>query len=72
MPMEEFSLDGTEYIELKNLLKVTDLCETGSAAKAAIVEGQVSVDGKVETRKACKIKVGQVISFQGKQVKVVI
>lgn len=70
--MSEFSLDGSEYIELKNLLKVSGLCENGGEAKAAIGESLVLVDGQVETRKACKIKAGQVVSFKGKTIRVLV
>lgn len=61
----EFSLEGSEFIELKNLLKVTGLCSNGGMAKAVIAEGDVRVDGKVELRKSCKIKSGQKVSFNG-------
>jgi ribosome-associated protein len=64
----EFKLEGTEYIELKNLLKVSGLCETGGAAKAAIDEGQVSVDGVPEKRKGLKLKPGQVVSYLKKKI----
>ncbi len=67
----EFKLDGSPYIELKNLLKVSGLCDNGAAAKAAITEGQVSVDGKPENRKGCKIKSGQKVSYQKKVIEVI-
>jgi len=57
-----FALDG-DYIELKALLKLTDLVTSGGEAKIVIDEGQVLVDGQVETRKACKIRLGQVVEF---------
>jgi len=63
-----FSLEGSEYIELKNLLKVTGLCETGGEAKSVIEEGLVSVDGVVDKRKALKVKSGQVVEFQANKV----
>ena len=63
--MEEFSLEGREFIELHNLLKVTGLCESGGMAKAVIAEGRVKVDGNVELRKRCKIRQGQVVEFEG-------
>ena len=66
----EFHLNGTEYIELKNLLKVSGLCENGAEAKAAIGDGQVTVDGQLETRKACKIRNGQTVVYKGLAVKV--
>jgi len=67
----EFQLDGSEYIELKNLLKVSGLCATGGAAKNAIEQGQVKVDGQPETRKGLKLKPGQVVSFGKEQIKIV-
>ncbi|MCW8935735.1 MAG: RNA-binding S4 domain-containing protein [Gammaproteobacteria bacterium] len=68
--METFELQGREFIELNNLLKITGLCESGGRAKALISEGQVKVDDKVELRKRCKIKKGQVVEFNSQQVKV--
>jgi ribosome-associated protein len=35
-----------------------------------IANGQVMVDGKVELRKRCKIRQGQIISFNNYQVQV--
>lgn len=37
--MEEFNLEGREFIELNDLLKIKGLCESGGMAKAAIAEG---------------------------------
>lgn len=58
----EFDLDG-EYVELKQLLKLTDLVSSGGEAKMLISDGQVLVDGQVELRKACKIRAGQQVQF---------
>jgi ribosome-associated protein len=66
-----FQLEGSEYIELKNLLKVTSLVESGGEAKAAIEEGAVKVDGVVETRKGRKIKSGQAVTFKNQTVNVI-
>lgn len=68
--MKEFKLVG-EYIPLCDLMKVTDLTGSGGEAKHLIAEGKVKVDGVTELRKRCKIRQGQVIDFQGKQVKVI-
>lgn len=64
MPTLAFALDG-DYIELKSLLKLTDLVGSGGEAKMVIDDGQVCVDGAVETRKACKIRAGQVVAYAG-------
>ena len=66
----EFKLNGQEYIELKNLIKVTGLCSTGGAAKLAVEDGEVQVDGVVDTRKGGKIRAGQVVTFNGETIKV--
>ena len=66
----EFELEGSEYIELKNLLKVSGLCDTGGAAKVAIEQGEVLVDGVVDTRKGLKVRANQVVSYKGKSIKV--
>lgn len=62
-----FALDG-DYIELKALLKLTDLVCSGGEAKIVIDDGQVLVDGEVETRKACKIRLGQVVEYAGTRI----
>ena len=58
----------TEYRELFKLLKVMGLCESGGAAKCAISQSEVKVDGHVETRKACKIRRGQRVEFGGETI----
>jgi ribosome-associated protein len=68
--MEIFELEDHEYIELNNLLKITGLAESGGRAKVVIAEGQVKVDGKVELRKRCKIRTGQVVEFDSQKVTV--
>ncbi len=68
--MQTFNLEGTDFIELNNLLKITGLVGSGGMAKTLIADGQVLVDGQLELRKRCKIRVGQVIEFAGEQVKV--
>jgi ribosome-associated protein len=62
-----FALDS-DYIELKALLKLTALVTSGGEAKIVIDDGQVLVDGQVETRKACKIRLGQVVDYAGTRI----
>ena len=66
--MEEFDLEGGEYVELNSLLKLTGLCSSGGIAKMMIAEGNVLVDGQVELRKRCKIRSGQQVEFDGQQI----
>lgn len=67
----EIKLDGEEFILLQSLMKVAGLCDTGGEAKNVIKDGQVKVDGAVETRRGKKIISGQVVSYNGKTIKVV-
>jgi ribosome-associated protein len=70
MALHSFQLDG-EFIELHALLKLLGLAPSGGAAKAMIATGLVSVDGRSETRKAHKIKVGQVIRLADEEIRIV-
>ena len=69
--MEQFKLANNEFIPLCDLLKRTGLCETGGHAKAVISDGEVKVDGEVELRKRCKIRLGQVIEYNGQKVEII-
>lgn len=70
MAMKEFSLDGSDHIDLCDLLKLMDLVPNGAAGKNAVASGAVFVDGKVELRKRCKIRQGQSVEYKGVIVKV--
>ena len=69
--MQQFNLEGHDYITLNNLLKVEGWVESGAQAKIVIAQGLVSVDGEIELRKTCKIRDGQLISFDNQQIEVV-
>jgi ribosome-associated protein len=66
---EPFVLRG-ETIDLHQLLKASGLCGSGGEAKQVIQAGLVKVDGQVEIRKACKIRRGQQVAFNGELIKV--
>ncbi len=60
--MINFKIKG-EKIELSKLLKATGLAESGGAAKHAVTSGLVSVNGNIETKSSCKIKINDQIEF---------
>ena len=66
----EFKLEGKEYIELNDLLKVTGLFDSGGMAKSAIAEGLVTVDGRPEVRRRCKIRPGQAVKYGNRTITV--
>ena len=69
--MDEFKLAGQEFIELNDLMKITGMCESGGMAKTMIAEGRVTVDGNVEIKRRCKIRTGQIVHVEGREVRVV-
>ncbi len=70
MVLHTFQLAG-EFIELNVLLKLLALVPSGGAAKALISEGLVTVDDAVETRKARKLRVGQVVRLDDQEIHIV-
>ena len=66
--MEIFIRD--EFIKLGQALKLADLVSDGVEAKTVITEGQVKVNGETDVRRGRKVYVGDVISFQGKEIRV--
>lgn len=61
----------TEYIKLDQFLKFTGLVNTGGEAKNVIQEGRVLVNGNVEKSRGKKLKVNDVIEFDGSKYKIV-
>ena len=59
-----------EPIELYKILKFEDMVVSGGEAKYVISEGQVIVNGKVETRKRKKIFSGDVVEFGEEKIRV--
>ena len=60
----------TEFIKLDALLKFAGLCETGGEAKELVQGGAVKVNGEVCTMRGKKIRPGDVVSFDGKELTV--
>jgi len=61
----------SEFVELYKILKFEGVAESGGAAKQAIADGLVSVNGEVETRKRKKISAGDSIQVSGQSIEVV-
>lgn len=70
MEEKEFSLAGAEYVELDKLLKLLRLVESGGQAHEFITRGLVRRDGKAETRKRAKLRVGDEVVFNGCRIKI--
>ncbi len=54
-----------ESIRLGQFLKLANLVETGGLAKEVIAEGQVEVNGEVDTRRGRQLHPGDVVAVAG-------
>lgn len=59
-------------IELYKILKFEGLVASGGEAKAVIADGQVLVNGGVETQKSKKITTGDIIEFSQQKIHIVL
>ncbi len=59
-----------DYIKLGQALKAAGLVESGVEAKIVIQDGLVSVNGVVETQRGKKLTGGEIISFDGNEVRI--
>ncbi len=59
-----------EFIKLGQALKLAGLADSGTDAKYAIEEGNVLVNGEVDTRRGKKLYDGDTFSFDGKTITV--
>lgn len=60
-----------EFIKIGQALKLADLVSDGVEAKYVISDGLVKVNGDVDTRRGRKVYDGDIISYNGQEVKVV-
>ena len=60
-----------EFIKLGQALKAANLVEDGVEAKYVIQDGEVLVNGEVDTRRGRKLYDGDVTSFHGEEIKIV-
>ena len=59
-----------KIIQLDQFMKLTGLVGTGGQAKLVIQNGEVLLNGAVETRRKRKLRIGDTITFAGQTVTV--
>lgn len=57
-----------DSIRLGQLLKLADLVDQGSDARALVASGDVTVNGEVETRRGRQLRPGDTVSVGGETV----
>lgn len=60
-----------EYIKLGQALKAAGLVSSGLEAKIVIQDGEVFVNGEVETRRGKKLFGGETVYFDGQEIQIV-
>ncbi|QBQ41169.1 RNA-binding S4 domain-containing protein [Sphingobacterium psychroaquaticum] len=68
--MQTFTLKG-DFIQLIQLLKVMNWVEHGAMAQWVVEEGLVRYNGEIDYRKRLKVRVGDIVSFDGQEVKII-
>ena len=59
-----------EYIKLGQALKAAGLVESGVEAKEVITEGLVTVNGETDTRPGRKLYAGDMVLFDGEEIRI--
>lgn len=60
-----------EFIKLGQALKLAGVVEDGVEAKYVVTDGLVKVNGEVDERRGRKVYEGDIISYNGKDIKVI-
>ena len=68
--MKEIKID-TDIIKLDSFMKWAGIVSMGSEAKILILNGEVKLNGEVETRRGKKLKKGDILEFNGENYKIV-
>lgn len=69
MDMETIKLRD-EFIKLGQALKAAGMVESGVEAKEVIQDGLVSVNGEIDLRRGRKLYDGDVVIFDGEEIKI--
>jgi ribosome-associated protein len=69
VPIDDVAIGG-EVIRLGQFLKFAGLLDSGGNVKEAIIEGLVAVNGEVDRRRGRQLQLGDIVSFDGRKVRV--
>lgn len=61
-----------DFIKLGQALKAAGLVESGVDAKFVIQDGLVKVNGQVEIQRGKKLYDGDIVEFEGNQIKITV
>ncbi|GGE88964.1 RNA-binding S4 domain-containing protein [Mycetocola zhadangensis] len=69
LPIDDVAIGG-ETIRLGQFLKFAGLLDSGGNVKEAIIDGFVAVNGEVDRRRGRQLELGDIVSFDGRRVRV--
>ena len=59
-----------DFIKLGQAMKLAGMVGSGVDAKMLIQDGQVEVNGEVDTRRGRKLYAGDIVTFDGEEIKI--
>ena len=68
-PIDDIPIGG-DVIRLGQFLKFAGLLDSGGNVKEAIIDGYVTVNGEVDRRRGRQLQLGDVVTFEGRSVRV--
>ncbi|MGO4300317.1 RNA-binding S4 domain-containing protein [Leifsonia sp. RAF41] len=68
-PIDDVAIGG-ESIRLGQFLKFAGLLDSGGDVKEAIIDGFVAVNGEVDRRRGRQLQLGDIVSFDGRRLRV--
>ena len=68
--MQEIKIE-TDFIKLDSFLKWSGAVTQGSEAKIFVQNGEVKLNGQIETQRGKKLRVGDIVEFDGEEYKLV-
>jgi ribosome-associated protein len=68
-PTDDVSIGG-EAIRLGQFLKFAGLLDSGGDVKEAVIDGLVTVNGEIDRRRGRQLRIGDVVGFGGRSVRV--
>ncbi|GAA1465494.1 RNA-binding S4 domain-containing protein [Microbacterium thalassium] len=68
-PIEDVPIGG-EAIRLGQFVKFAGLLDSGGDVKEAIIDGLVLVNGEVDRRRGRQLQLGDIVTFEGRRVRV--
>jgi ribosome-associated protein len=69
VPIDDVPIGG-EIIRLGQFLKFAGLLDSGGNVKEAVIDGYVTVNGEVDRRRGRQLHLGDIVSLDGRTVRV--